>query len=734
MVEPASPPQGGQALRRTDFLTSPPMTTQMTTSATDMDFENKPELALLIENHTVPGPVGGCLARFLDVWKRIDADAWSINVLQHGYAPSFAKARPPLTRNWRRHESASTPEKSAMLQISVEEMLVKDAVEIVKDKDSLGFYSHMFLVVKKNGKFRPVINLRELNNTLDVPSFKMETVATVSAAVTPGDWAISLDLTDGYFHVPMADWFRKYLRFVVNGVVYQFKALPFGLATAPRVFTKILSPPTVYLHSLGIPLHRFLDDFLCRASCRRQLICWTTSVIMLLCMLGFKINIPKCMLDPTQDFVYIGVRFLTNFGLMTPPDDRIDKILQAIQAVKSQNPAPAKLWLTMLGLMGSAEKQVPLGRLYLRPLQFCLHSQFRMREDSLDVPVSLNGKSLLALEWWSDVSHLSRGQSLGPFDPVMTVFTDSSTTAWGAHADSMMFSGVWSHHERKMSINQLELLAVIRAIEALPPDFNGQRLMIASDNSTTVSYINKLGGTRSVALWELTLQLFSLIQSRNIVIKARHIPGRLNRLADSLSRSGQIVNTEWTLNQQICNQVLLLWGSPTVDMMATSLTRRLPVYVSPFPDPKALYVDAMSYRWTGLDGYIFPPWPMIAPVLQKMKRERCLITAIIPCWPNRPWFPDLLELLVEHPRRLPVFPKLLSMPHNRHQHGALEALSLHACRLSSDPSLGATFLRRCQNASPEESELDPHSLFMTVNGPNSRFGVRAGKWILSLPL
>ena len=60
------------------------------------------------------------------------------------------------------------------------------------------------------------------------------------------------------------------------------------------------------------------------------------------------------MLDPTRDFVYIGVHFLTSLGLILPPDDRIQKILECIARVVVQDPAPANTWLSLLGLLGSA--------------------------------------------------------------------------------------------------------------------------------------------------------------------------------------------------------------------------------------------------------------------------------------------------------------------------------------------------------------------------------------------
>lgn len=209
--------------------------------------------------------------KYLPAWEEITQDSWVLNVISNGYAPRFTDIKPPLTREWRKFESVTAktpPEQGTLLQEHVQELLTKQAVELVTDPQSLGYYSHMFLVPKKNGKLRPIINLKQLNTYLEIPTFQMETAGSVAAAVQPGDWATSLDLTDAYFHVPIAPWFRKYLRIVVKGKIYQYRALPFGLSTSPRVFTKMLEPVAVFLHSRGIKIHRYLDDFLIRSQSR----------------------------------------------------------------------------------------------------------------------------------------------------------------------------------------------------------------------------------------------------------------------------------------------------------------------------------------------------------------------------------------------------------------------------------------------------------------------------------
>jgi hypothetical protein len=370
------------------------------------------------------------------------------------------------------------------------------------------------------------------------------------------------------------------------------------------------------------------------------------------------------MLDPSQDFVYIGVRYLTHLGLMTPPLDRVVKIWERLKLLR-QGPVTARVALSVIGLLGSAERQVPLGRLNFRALQVCLRAQFRMGVHSLDYLVSFHNDqdALRAMDWWSLPENVFKGQSLGPFLQHRTLFTDASLTQWGAHSDAFQESGAWSDRERLLSINQLELKAVTSALLLAPSSWHDQRVLVASDNTSVVAYLNNQGGTRSMMMLDLTWELFEVALSRRLVIRARHIPGRLNRLADLLSRPDQAVNTEWTLSPAIARTLWSVWGRPSIDLMATHLNAQLPTFVSPFPHYLAFAVDAMSLSWDRMEAYIFPPWAMIQDVLNKLFLQvDCVMTMIVPRWPNRTWFPLLLSSLCEVPRRLPLQSDLLSQP------------------------------------------------------------------------
>ena len=93
----------------------------------------------------------------------------------------------------------------------------------------------------------------------------------------------------------------------------------------------------------------------------------------------------------------------------------------------------------------------------------------------------------------------------------------------------------------------------------------------------------------------------------HITLKARHMPGCLNVMADLLSRSNQVQSTEWSLHPQVFKQICQKWFTPHVDLFATHLNHKLPLYVSPVPDPNAWDIDALNLNWTGLTAYAYPP-------------------------------------------------------------------------------------------------------------------------------
>ncbi|CAG2218948.1 unnamed protein product [Mytilus edulis] len=169
-------------------------------------------------------------------------------------------------------------------------------------------------------------------------------------------------------------------------------------------------------------------------------------------------------------------------------------------------------------------------------------------------------------------------------------------------------------------------------------------LLEVSENGNKVAYLRNQGGTHCYELYLLAREILLLCNHLHLQIVVRHVPGKLNVLADALSRTLTPVNTEWELLQSVFQAITLQWGSPHVDLFATSLNYKVQVFMSPVPDPKAYAVDCMSVPWDGMFAYAFPPFRFLSQVLRKISAEQGLIILIAPAWPKQAWFPDLLHL------------------------------------------------------------------------------------------
>ena len=103
---------------------------------------------------------------------------------------------------------------------------------------------------------------------------------------------------------------------------------------------------------------------------------------------------------------------------------------------------------------------------------------------------------------------------------------------------------------------------------------------------------------RSGPLCALLWRILTWCTRKQVTLKARHIPGKLNVVADELSRPGQTIQTEWSLLPEVFQTICSRWRRPHIDQF---------VFVSPVPDPLASAVDALSLLWEDLDAYAFPP-------------------------------------------------------------------------------------------------------------------------------
>ena len=365
----------------------------------------------------------------------------------------------------------------------------------------------------------------------------METPETIRTSLQRGEWVTSVDFKDAYFHIPIQEQSRKYLRFHVQGQTYQFKALPFGLSTAPLEFTVIAKEVKLMARHRGIRIHQYLDDWLVRAKSRSTCLQHTQTLVKMCQKLGWLVNAEKSELEPQQVFNFVGYQFDLRSGRVRPTPDRWQSLQDKIKSLLLLPTCPVRQFMSLIGLLTATEKQVHLGRLHMRPIQWHLKNNWRVPE-SLEKVIPLPRSLHPHLQWWLEDENILRGQPLHPIKHALQIFTD----------------------------------------------FLNQIVLVATDNTTVVAYINKEGSMRSGPLCALLWRILTWCSQRQVTLKARHIPGRLNVIADKLSRLGQTIQTEWSLLLEVFQSLCKGWHQPQIDLFATRCNHKLPQFVSPVPD------------------------------------------------------------------------------------------------------------------------------------------------------
>ncbi|KAL0194632.1 hypothetical protein M9458_008204, partial [Cirrhinus mrigala] len=194
------------------------------------------------------------LVDYLAAWKLLpNVSAWVLRTVEKGYAIQFGAPPPPFDGVF---PTLVGPEQALVMEQEVETLLRKEAIEVVPPQDrESGFYSRYFIVPKKDGGLRPIIDLHQLNRSVMKLKFKMLTVKQVVSQIRSEDSFVTIDLKDAYFHVSILPQHRK-------GEAYQYRVLPFGLALSPRTFTKCVDAALVPLRLQGIRILNYIDNWL----------------------------------------------------------------------------------------------------------------------------------------------------------------------------------------------------------------------------------------------------------------------------------------------------------------------------------------------------------------------------------------------------------------------------------------------------------------------------------------
>ena len=224
------------------------------------------------ENDLSRIPVGGRLFRFRATWR----GAAHESIISKGLSWSWVR-NPPPPETLQQRTSYKMEERIKKLY----------RWKVIEKAKTIKWQSRLFMVPKKDSiEDRLIVDLSALNKFIACPKFKMLTMNQIRLLLPKTFWTASLDLKDGYWHVPVTPKKRPYLGFRYKNQNWQFRALPFGLNVGPRIFTKLIAHIVKVMAARGIWCLPFLNNLLIISSTEEECIQHTEMAITILKAFG----------------------------------------------------------------------------------------------------------------------------------------------------------------------------------------------------------------------------------------------------------------------------------------------------------------------------------------------------------------------------------------------------------------------------------------------------------------
>lgn len=546
------------------------------------------------------------------------------------------------------------------------------------------FISSTFLAPKSNGGKRFILNLKSLNRFIPKMHFKMEDFRTACKLVQTDWFMATLDLKEAYLLIPIDIASRKYLRFqyiVPNSnetITLEFNSMPYGLAISPRCFTKIIREVVAYLRGRGFKSVCYLDDLFCIGSSYDECLRNVKETVALLECLGFVVNYEKSNLHPQKTCKFLGFIYDTTKMTLSLPIDKRNKIALLVQKFSRLPFVTIRDFSQLIGVLVSACPAVRYGWLYTKVLERQKYL-FLQQHSSYDIKVRLPNIILDELNWWNENIYKVNNAIKNPTYEI-EIYTDASRTGWGAFCNGSRVNGSWKNCELSYHINYLELLAVFLGLKCFVREKVECAILLRVDNTTAISYINRMGGIQFPHLNTLARDIWQWCEMRKLWIFASYINSKENIEADEESRK---INrdVEWELSDAAFSHIVKKLGQPQIDLFASRTNAKCHEYVSWKPDPDAINVDAFTISWRSKLFYAFPPFSLLLNCIQKISQDEATGILVFPMWPAQAWYPQLMDLLVTNIVVLKPRPDLV-LSHFSQQHPLHRTLTLGAALLS----------------------------------------------------
>ena len=578
----------------------------------------------------------------IDYWNKNIEDSFVTEIINNGVKLLFKRGVKRLVNSrCKLNAKYSNPTNhKAALKAEIEEMLKMNIIYVYEGKD-YSFFSKIF-ILNKGSENRPIINLQDLNKFIKTDKFKMISWKDVATILTPNSYAVKFDISKAYYHVKIHRSSQRYIAFSFEGRTFRYNSLPFGLSSAPFLFNRIMNACIAYIRPLveGIILF-YLDDIIIIANDYLSAEKAGQIIVAELNNFGWSLNMDKTDLIPKQAFTYLGVNFDAREFSLFPSDSNLKKIQRKAKTLANRNRASLRELESFMGSANFVSQFLKEGKLYLHPILKQVISTFNFSQRDRKVRLPTNLKTAIA-RWSLAKSYTKKRMENSSQD--ITLVTDASLTGWGAalilREEVVQAQGIWNIEEKQLHINNLEYLAIIKALTEFSSTLRNKQVFIMSDNITTIATLKRMGSHKFELKQKLAQELFKILTKFNIQIHQAFIRGSENILADSLSREHQVIPMELEISSRILKRIFKrLDLYPEIDLFATHINHKTTKFFSAIKHENATAFNAFAQNWGKFKTlYAFPPPHLIPKVLMKWEKEKTgYLILIAPVWKHSYW-------------------------------------------------------------------------------------------------
>lgn len=575
------------------------------------------------------------LKRNIGKWREIGTNPFILKVIESGYEIPFV-SNPP-TMCFRNNKSAIHNVEFVSSEIS-DLLKYKRIIEVPFQP----FVCSPLSVAENKNKKRLILDLSRLNKYVKYEKIKFEDWKTALDYFEKGFYCIKFDLKSGYHHIDIAEEYQNYLGFQWDNKYYCFTVLPFGLSSAPFIFTKCLRPLVKFLRKSGIMIVLYLDDGLAFASTESQCILDSNFIQKTLSETGLVVNIDKSKFIPTQIIEWLGLTWNSNSFSISVPDRRIEDAVCCLKKVIGRFPDITARELAQV--VGKIISMTPvMGNM----------CNIMTRFSSMEIAVKELWDSKLLfkhrdqvfeeLNFWIKCIPCKNTRFLHSVKRKnVIIYSDASNSASSAYTvevNSKVFHLMWKDDEKNMSSTWRELKAIELALASFKNELQETTVKWFTDNQSCEKIVHS--GSMKHHLQVIAYNIFKMCADSKISLDVQWIPRSENDKADFLSKI--IDHDDWEVTVEFFDFVSLMFGPFTVDRFANFNNRKLLRYNSKFWNPESEAVDCFTKNWEGENNWLVPPIHLIVSSIKHLLNCKAYGVLVVPNWPSAVLWPMLFD-------------------------------------------------------------------------------------------